>query len=758
MSYNNNNTFKPKAPYRFVPLSKTIVSPHWADAVSHDIPFEDGVSGTIEVELTAHSDIFISNGKQNEEDNSDKVLEFSNFDNKYFIPSTSLKGMIRNVMEIMSFGGMKSMTQNNKYAFKPDKIFCGYLKKSNDEYLIRDCGIPGRISQIKIDEYFKTSMVKDFDRGGKYINGAGDKEKSANFKNQKYQQVINSSFLFNANNDNTGRLIADINSSGERKGRIIFTGQPGVNNLSNSQKRNGKNLEFVFFRDGNEPSRKIDKEIINNFKFAYFDHDKTRWSYDWKIWRKELYNGNEIPVFFHKDRNGKVVHLGLSYLYKLPYKHSIHDMISHTQKTDQLGFGELIFGNIKNKDFPLKGRVSFSHAWLTNDVTPSKTCTEVLASPKASYYPFYLKQGGGQLVTYMNNAELAGWKKYPIHKTLKQNKSPNDNEKVAVKFKPLPMGAKFKFEIKYHNLRKIEIGALLSALTFHNCDWAFHSVGMAKPLGYGKIKLSIFNKINIKDYLKLFEAYMNCELATNWCNTIQIKELLAMSCENDNLDEELTYMDLKAHPQIVKQNKYLTKYSHDVQGCDIQLCDDNTSSFQDSLEEDKHKFSLVGSIENVVHQFQKEEEQKLEVAFNQKKKELIEFLKEERKKRKEQEELEREAKRQEEKNKERQIIKEKGIWEFYEQKQPKWKFKEIQNFVEWYGREIHKCNNKKLFSNFPNGFINQEEDKNNLFKLLIQFKENANSKEQKELLKKENVVAQWLGKEQAAQLFNQLNK
>ncbi|MFK7980426.1 MAG: TIGR03986 family CRISPR-associated RAMP protein [Saprospiraceae bacterium] len=777
MSYNNKESFKAKAPYRFVPLSKQIVSPHWADAVSHDIPFEDGVSGTIEVELTAHADIFISSGKQKKED-ANEVLEFSNFNGKYFIPATSLKGMIRNVMEIMSFGGIKSMTQNNKYAFrdlrnntylkpfKPDKIFCGYLRKSEDGYFaIRDCGIPGRISQTKIDEYFKTSMTVDFDRGGRYIRGAKDREKSAVFKNKQYQHVINSSLSFHADKDNTGRLISEINTSGTKKGKIVFTGQPGANNLKDSKKRNGKNLEFVFFQNGNESIKDVDKEIIKNFKFAYFDHDKSRWSYDWKYWRNELHKGREIPVFFHKDRAGKVIHLGLSYLYKLPYKNSVHDLINNTQKGEQLGLSDLIFGNINDKNSPLKGRVFFSQGWLNNDVIPSNKRTEVLASPKASYYPFYLKQGDGNIVTYMNSAEIAGWKKYPVHQSLKQNKSPNDNEKVAVKFKPLPSGAKFKFVVNYHNLRKIELGALLSALTFHGCNEAFHSIGMAKPLGYGKVKLNINTKFKQEEYLKSFEAFMSSKLSTNWCQTVQMKELLAMSYEDAENDKALTYMELDVHPKIVKQNDSLKKYATAKDVCNIQLCDDSfISSFQKWLKEDEEKLKFAGSLDVAIAKFKIEEVEKLATAFNQKKQALIGQIKANRIAKKEAERLAREEQFKQQQQAKIAIVQSQSLEGFIGDKKTK-KINDLKNLVEQYGSKKYECKRNELSTKFPAGYLTENNDIEFIEQWLLNGYQNGGNSIKKQYAKPFSTkhpifkeIIKWLGSEKSQQLYNQLNQ
>ncbi len=90
-----------KAPYNFVPLSDIIYYPDWSDFVSIDIPFSDGKSGKIEYTLKAQTPIFVRNGQaQNESVDS----QFSNYDNKYFIPATTVKGCIRNALTIISFG------------------------------------------------------------------------------------------------------------------------------------------------------------------------------------------------------------------------------------------------------------------------------------------------------------------------------------------------------------------------------------------------------------------------------------------------------------------------------------------------------------------------------------------------------------------------------------------------------------------------------------------------------------------------------
>ena len=109
-----------KAPFNFVPLSEKVFFPDWADQISQDIPFSDGLSGTIELKITAESPIFVRNG-HNREDKEAKNADYKSFsktpDGKYFIPGTSIKGAIRNVLEIMSFGKM-SKVADNRYSIR----------------------------------------------------------------------------------------------------------------------------------------------------------------------------------------------------------------------------------------------------------------------------------------------------------------------------------------------------------------------------------------------------------------------------------------------------------------------------------------------------------------------------------------------------------------------------------------------------------------------------------------------------------------
>ena len=320
--------------------------------------------------------------------------------------------------------------------------------------------------------------------------------------------------------------------------------------------------DFIFLKE----LISLEKKVMENFLFAYFDKRETQpvESPDWKFWKEKLYNGEKIPVFFQKDGN-KIKHFGLSYLYKLPYTYSVINGIPSSHFTDELDMVQTIFGYInKDKRESLKGRVQFSHFKATGNVKVLNKRTEILGTPRASYYPMYIKQQDGKLFTTFMDKEfaLAGRKRYPIHKSNKPITTiDTGNENVGTTFSPIEDGVIFKGKVRYHNLKKAELGAILSALTFHNTPNTFHNIGMAKSLGYGKIHLQISNIDNISEYLKEFEL-MQTEQILNWKDSEQLQELLSMATEQNNAgDSQLKYMELDEFKNNKVAKDYLKNYT-----------------------------------------------------------------------------------------------------------------------------------------------------------------------------------------------------
>lgn len=792
------------APYNFVPLSDKVVMPFWAKHVSHDIPFENAQSGTLKVKITAKSPIYVRNGVSRAADlKATERNEFNNIDGRYFIPGSSLKGMIRNIMEIMSYGRMKNKVNDHKYSvrdFNNDNIYdksdisknaeCGWLYKEGDTFYIDECGKPKRISHKTLDDKFSLGISsffqkKDFFREKvKNEQGRFIEAKSAYFKYLKFKGIEYND-LFSSYLTKTNTELCDFSADG-KKGTIVLTGQPGVRYFNkNRNKWEGKHLEFVFFEPKNMKTE-VSEKVIENFFFAYYDHDRNQQKDDWKWRKKQLDRGEKIPVFFRKDSKGKIIDMGLTQLYKITYKNSIVDLINNQQaESNEYDLAETIFGFTEDKK-ALKGRVHFGHAFMDNQKEPMGIKTEVLSGPKASYYPNYVEQRAnnegelaGNYSTYMNNtAKIRGWKRYPV-RTGDSTISNPGTENVATKFNPLPANTEFSFDITYHNLRKEELGALLSALTFHNTDGLFHSIGSAKPLGYGKVCMEIENLENStkNEMLKAYELFMDFRLGNDeptWHKSEQIKELLAMSKPGN--DATLSYMSMKKRKSddepmdfiTAKQNKLvLSKYSIISKNkVDVKslITPEELNNIKYHYEVEKTLFENQEDISSVEGRLLGQKRKELNSALDQKKDDLLMKLKERRQalieiseeQKAQQEEKERLEKRA---GKQKDAIAEGLSFETIDFEINVRKLEDqVAKIIIDYAKTIHNCNEKEL-DEIP-VYLSSQSDVELTIDAIKKIYDKLSGKEKNEKKMKYRLErwVKWIGKAEVLSLYKELTK
>ena len=507
-----------RSPYNFVPLNQDVLIPDWCDKVSHDIPFSDGEDGIIRFTITNLTPLHISQGKASKDGKSDgitsSVLCHTCADGvkRYFIPGTSIKGMLRSVAEVLSFSKltdynddyfgyrifMNPKSEDYKlYHKEMENPLCGYLKKDGDKYVIWPCGEPEKIAIKDIK-----AQQKAYESEGKVLVRSGD--------------------------------------------------------------MNSKKHEYLFPpKIGTQVD--VPEEVIKVFLTVY----KPNKEFEAKV--RKLKHGGEIPVFYHKDKRGDVKHLGLSKNYRLPYKNNVAMAIHQKTKnlkgyaTEGYDMVETLFGYAGNEK-SLKGRVQVSHAFCSGTIDDDgiSSVKGVLGQPQASFTPLYLKQDTqGNYASYNDsNVEIAGRKRYRIHSDqyITQIPTGNDNEKVMTQLELLPAGNSFDVAISLHNLKPEEIGLILSALTFHNTKNVHHNIGMGKSYGYGKIdvadiRLEGLGNTDIEHYLRAFEMLM-CKftLATQgieWFKTQQVESLAAIASDHDKDLEIMTLAEYKES----KQNK-----------------------------------------------------------------------------------------------------------------------------------------------------------------------------------------------------------
>lgn len=546
------------APYGFVPLANQVFCPEWLSCPGstppplHDVPFHDGLCGTLELEIEAETPIFARG----------KGQEFFKLGEKRFaIPGTSIRGCLRNIVEIITFSRFSRVNDhryavrdlNNRHLYgqymadivKDSRtgkgepmplVNAGWLvKQGQDEearYYIEVCDF-AKFEYRSLTEVARKKGIPNFRPGEKQSSVSkyrqwGDKcleiEARVEWKrpNQVGRRTMKSQY---------GRAVL---GPGQR-GTLVMTGQPSRWVPDQVGKRAGagnpKHHDFVFFETKTAPKLEVSRDVFRDFEFAHSDRGQQNKlggsqtpNEEWGHWEAKLEKGQRVPVFFLAD--GEVVQsFGLAMMFRLPYKHSIHQAIGnvspkHLEKLD-LDFAEGLFGTVredkeKSKQatgVALKGRVGISHALAQGDPQPLNPVKTVLGAPKASYYPNYVEQSpgshGGQpgrgsdgktaYQTWMDiSGAPRGWKRYrPLTETYVPTPPsgadgrPLNLDKVGTVFRPLPAGTKFRAHIDLHNLKPVELGALLWAIEFGGDEKARHTLGMARPLGFGRCKMRV---------------------------------------------------------------------------------------------------------------------------------------------------------------------------------------------------------------------------------------------------------------------------
>ena len=539
------------SPYNFVPLSTKILYPEWADRVSQDIPFSDGLDGTLSLRIKAVTDIFIRNASAEKKQNDTPAdSEFFHVaDGEYYIPATSLKGMIRNVMEIASYGKMQHIT-DKRHAIRDlnlptyrafftekdlrSKVKAGFLDISSSDWQIFPCQY-ATFERAQINDRFGNKKMSAAEKYNAYLELAGTLQNRADIswfdpKTTKAKGVPH--------------WEAELKNNGKESGWLIFTGQPQDYNPSKTQKNSQKRREFFFYNiEENAPffvddpatleKDEFGDEIRPNQEDFRFIHCEQSNSKDFEEWetgklapvRKKYFNGR-IPVFYVQE-NG-IFRFGLAYMFRFAGLTSTaeavrnvnqeHYLYQNEQEQFKPDLTDLIFGFSTSKK-SLRGRVQFSSCKALDYPIPQPEQEMILDTPKPTFYPSYIKQPDNlsdkkDYKSFLDaDAQARGWKRYPAlgkQKFVCPDGVDMDKTNMKTTFAPLPAGTEFTGKLRYHNLRPIELGALIWTLQMHSTDYYCHTIGMAKPYGYGRIKIFIegMEEDLLKKYSEDFQKYV----------------------------------------------------------------------------------------------------------------------------------------------------------------------------------------------------------------------------------------------------------
>ncbi len=528
------------APYNFVPLPGKVV-------LAQDPPSQDRYqynTGVIRCELITLSPLFIGGALDN--------LSF-NVDGRPIIPGSSLRGMVRALVEIVGYGKVKpvaapivtfrAVADRKEHSIKKsydhimkNNVRAGYLVKEKNGWYIRpakmpkDEGLPERGCYIPVPD---TCISKDDIEGFKDFNDRHYKPGhfSVSFKWEKRtkrrgKRVWSYTYIqgIEGMKDPDAKL-----KPGYRRGTLISTGNMAETTETEGASKRKKHA-LIMEADNEVDPLRIDDGAIRDYIGGLTDFQKSE---PFDVHMGCLIDGN--PVFYveepqedgqKKEDKRDIIYFGHCPNFRIPARRDDEkravtplDFIPEKlYKMEGLDLAESIFGDTKRA-----GRVFFSDARCKDegDVCLSRKPIrlKVLSCPKATYFPNYLVQdkpdNKGALKHYgdFSKTVIRGHKLYWHKGNVKLDDikgGEGTKPKVSVEARPLKEGVRFEFEIRFESLTDVELGALLWALLIPGEDGKEyrHKIGMGKPLGMGSVKLEaeLFLSSRTQRYSRLFHG------------------------------------------------------------------------------------------------------------------------------------------------------------------------------------------------------------------------------------------------------------
>ena len=462
------------APYNFIPLNQEVVGIKDNAIPDFDIYDKKRKTGWIEIEIETKTPLFIKDGKESKE----TAIFFSPKGTPQ-IPGSTLRGMTRNLVEILSFGRFINFDDKRLY-------FRGLADKSN------------------LRKAYQEKMAS-FDRKSKKSKGKFDagvlRKRGLNYviisSGNNYKQILKRDAQ------------REVKNLGQRYAEFNFYLLPGQGYLVVSGDMNNKKRDWLIeFPGNNAPEIQISREDVKNY-----NNDITR--ADAVPDLIKLAAKGDVPCFYVQwtDHNGKNrVSFGHTGMFRLAYEKSIGEHVpKNLNESEKIDFPEAIFGNKTT----FAGRVFFENLMLCEgqqDIFMGEGVPKILSSPKPTTFQHYLVQTSDNnraLNHYNLNSPIRGYKQY-WHKS-GENWIENDKKNIEnhasqyTKINPVKPGIKFSGRIRFENLSDEELGALLFALDLP--EGCFHKLGMGKPLGLGSIKIT--PRLYVSDRKSRYKSLFN---------------------------------------------------------------------------------------------------------------------------------------------------------------------------------------------------------------------------------------------------------
>ena len=542
---------KAKAPYNFVPITDRVIAfaeddlqlPAEPGANAHPLAVDHTqydprkYTGWIDVELETKTPVYVrapltgqefaeTEREKEKKTNIDQLRNKPDFfytanKEQPVIPGSSLRGMIRSLVEIVAHGKLSPVTDSpliyravgdtsshgdayrdqlfesdpaRKNHFTP-RFKGGYMRQIDGEWHIQP------VQEMKGTTFARVNhrrIPHNLNRWGRSRNASeiyiaideyDFKQVRGGFVHMKRCRVIEAS-----DHDEGGRLKRAVLA---RSGRIPK-----------------KMSEMVVFEPDEEatpiPVPNDAESGEGDMVAAYIDQITPE--------QKKLLGDDGVLVenqpILYLMNGDRLIFFGHTQMFRIPYRFSPRQMLPPEHRTERLvDLAEAMFGRVKQTGDSeglqaIAGRIFVEDA-ITEEKSPwlpgkPVLVPKIMASPKPTTFQHYLTQPrpdvdqGKGLETYNSSPRrttLRGHKLY-WHKGDVQRKDYEakdedikGKESQYTRMKPVRPGTRFTFRIRFENLAAVELGALWWAIALPTNGDYYHKIGMGKPLGLGAVKL-----------------------------------------------------------------------------------------------------------------------------------------------------------------------------------------------------------------------------------------------------------------------------
>ena len=534
-------------PYNFVSLGEI-------EEIKREKRVKGEHSGKIKCNLKNLTPIFIGN-KTDEKEEKTLTLKVEG-NEKYVIPASTLKGEIRNIIEVLTTSCIKNVEEERldyRGSAGGRKNVFGIIKKfptANDDGIIIEAD-KVKVNRKKVLSNYKpgfypinvanNSLVKDYIRKGKlkpnYKRGEDDPNAINSideFKKIQQGGTLNATLWVSSFIPN------------KRYEKLLI---PNEKHYSFS-KSDYEDLLYLIKQRKEAEEKKPPKDREN----FYID---------------ELKEGDTI--IFEVNDKSKIENFSFSEIPRLRYKMSPLDLIPedfHPCTSEKLCFACRMFGTIgdhtenkvgekkQEKITSMSSKIFISDALSINNKSKElekKIILKSLGEPHPSLTRFYLENNG----TYDKNFKIRGRKFYWHHQD-KIEAGKNYSNYLKTISDPAPSTTNstiwflepqqnFEFEITFKDLTDEELGILIYSLELEKD--LLHKLGKAKAFGFGSCEIKIrdcllessekyssftkaYEKIDKEKYLKIAKDKYKLDTTERK----EIKELKAILKSTNNLD------------------------------------------------------------------------------------------------------------------------------------------------------------------------------------------------------------------------------